>query len=293
MIRLTNNGKEILAKDNVIRRQWKIYGELFHILKRKKYVKEKELLPILESWAKKGKHDSLTVGNWRVDIGVFYTHRAYIRGITGRREFGDVTFITAFSSKSDRKRVAYANAFQIKVGNSAIDAYRGLFSSTHLNQLNFYRRKLIEALHPLYNSLICDFLHYWLIGGGKIPHPIMEVPLSFTWLGDSSKVYSRRFLTMFGRRYLPNRTLFTGMDTVLRSLFLITGINVKHMLRLCTPSLRKILEKILSTGIRKSLLCNDDDPMNEYLKKNREKEFRPEFPIASSLVIATEVVFLE
>lgn len=291
---LTNNGKEILGNDKVIQRLWKIYGQLFYILKQERYDKEILLLPILESWAQQGKRDSVTVGNTTVDVGVFFTHRAYVRGIAGRREFGDVAFITAFSSLSNGKRIAFANAFQIKVGSSSLDAYRGLFRKTHLHQLNFYRRSLIEALSPLYSILICDFLHYWLIGGGGIPHPIMEIPLSFTWLGDSSKKHTRRYRIKFGRQYLPSRTPFSGIDTMLRSLFLTTGINVEHMLSLCTPSLRKILENILQVGVRASLPSKNDDPMNEYPNETRDEEFRPpKRPISSSIVIATEVVFPE
>lgn len=293
MIRLTNKGKEVLAQDKVIKRLWKTYGALFAILRQKSYGNEEDLLPLLKSWAKKGKRDSMAIGNVTVDTGVFYTHRAYIRGISGRREFGDVTFVTCFSSKPMQNRVAYANTFQIKVGDSAIDAYRGLFGSTHRNQLSFYRTKLIEALHPIYIFLICDFLHYWLIGANRVPHPILEIPLSLTWLGNSSKVYSRTFSAKFDRRYLKDATSYAGMDTMLESLLLIAGINVRYMIRLCTPSLRKILESILKMGVHKSLASKNNDPTNINPDQPHEHRPRPEFPIASSIVVATEVVFLE
>lgn len=216
-----------------------------------------------------------------------------MRGIKGRREFGDVTMITAFSSNIKNLRVAYANTFQIKVGKSAIDAYRNLFSSTHTNQLHFYKKEFIEALGSPYDAIICDFLYYWLISGSTIPHPIMEVPLSFTWLEDSL-TYSRRYSNRLGRRYLPQNVPYAGMDTMLRCLFLTTGININQVLSLSTPSLRNIFESILRIGVRRSLLSGDNNPMNvEPTESDRDEFIPPRYPLSSAIVVATEVEFQE
>ncbi|MEM2613850.1 MAG: hypothetical protein QXO15_06425, partial [Nitrososphaerota archaeon] len=254
----------------------------------------------LEKWAIDFNKKSRTIydSGVSVDIGVFSTHQDYVRAFRERREFGDVTFMTVFSSTTGK--AAYANTFQIKVSDFAEGAYRELFGH-HFGQLDFYRRGLVKALGKP-EPLLCDFLYYWFIGT-EIPHPIKEVPLSLTWL-NSDRAFN------WPRYYLR------PIDALLRCLFLVTGINVDFLLKqkLCTPELEKIFSQIVEKGVRKSLnnsikrfsdimdvrlrtaleRLENKGPLDPYPEKPPEEGFkRPEFPISSRIVIATEVSFKE
>jgi len=303
-IGLVIRGRELLATGKLLERIWGSLGKEFFInnLVYGNYKTENELLENLRRWAIYFNRSFHTIRNAAVsiDIGVFCTHQAYVRGVGERREFGDVTFVTVFSSTTDR--TAYANTFQIKVDDFAENAYRGLFSH-HFGQLEFYRRKLIIKLGKP-DSLLCDFLYYWFIGL-EMPHLIKETPLSLTWLP-----WNKSF-------NWPKYNL-RPLDALLRCLFLITGIDVDFLLRrkLCTPRLEKILLQIVKEGVRKSLeksflnlnesgydirlrsvLENLDGngPLKDpYREKPPEAGFEsPEFPISSEIVIATEVSFKE
>ena len=123
-------GRKVLTKDYVIWRLWRIYGDFFKILRRGKYSKETDLFFILENWVKRGKFERISGDRFNINVGVFRLHRSYPRGIVERKGFGDVAFISAFSTKYN-KRVVYANFFQLKVKETAIKAYRAV-SYTHL-----------------------------------------------------------------------------------------------------------------------------------------------------------------
>ncbi|MEM2100287.1 MAG: hypothetical protein QXP45_02995 [Thermoproteota archaeon] len=294
-------GRESLGRGNIVGDIWSLLGKRFFIDKLASgiYSREKELLDDLEKWAIDFNRKSRTIydSGVSVDIGVFSTHQDYVRGFEGRREFGDITFVTIFSSPTSK--VAYANTFQIKVSDFAEKAYRELFRH-HVRQLDFYRRDFVKTLGKP-EPLLCDFLYYWLIGT-EIPHPIKEVPLSLTWL-HSDQVFN------WPRYYLR------PMDTLFRCLFLVTGIDVDFLLkrRLCTPGLEKIL-RIIKEGVRKFISnsikrssdiedvrlrtalekLGDSGSLDPYPEKPPEEGFeRPEFPISSRIVIATEVSFKE
>jgi hypothetical protein len=297
LAKLVNDGKRILGEDQVFWCLYGLYGGFFRILEQGNYGKEIELLGILEKWARNGTDYLIDRGNITVDASVFNTHQQYIRGGTRRREFGDVTFATIFSHRNQKMRFGFANTFQIKVEFSAIDAYRRLFTSSNQKQLDFYRTSLIEALSPMYDHLICDFLHYFLIGGPNTSHSIMEVPLSFTWLDDSSGAYWGILPSLLASRYITNRYSSAGVDTMIRKLFLTTGININHILPLCTPNLRDTLQRILKSGVRQSKKDGksplNDNSNDKYRNKESEEFVPPDFPISSSIVVATEVSFLE
>jgi hypothetical protein len=125
-----------------------------------------------------------------------------------------------------------------------------------------------------------------------MPHPIKETPLSLTWLS-----WNQPF-------NWPKYNL-RPLDTLLRCLFLITGIDVNFLLRqkLCTPSLERILSKIVKEGVRNSIdknflnlneLDNNWALKDPFPEKPPKVEFEPpEYPISSEIIIATEVIFKE
>ena len=297
LTKLVNDGKRILGEDPVFWCLNGLYHSFFEILERGDYSKEIELLEILEKWANNGPSCMINRGNVNVCASVFNTHQQYVRGSTKRREFGDVTFATIFSHHREKK-VGFANTFQIKVDFFTINAYRNLFASSNRRQLDFYRTNLIEALDPMYDSLICDFLHYFLIGAAsRDRHPIMEVPLSFTWLDDSSGAYWGILPSILDCRYISGRNTPTGLDTRIRKLLLTTGINIDRVLPLCTPKLRGTLEGILRSGVNESKknakTTSENDSNNKYPNKGNEEFVPPDFPLSSSIVVATEVSFLD
>ena len=296
MTKLVNDGKSVLGQDSVF---WNLYGSysgFFKILELGNYTQEIDLLQILGKWAQNASFCSINNGNVSVDAAVFRTHQQYVRGLIGHREFGDVTFVTMFSNRPKSQKIGFANTFQIKVEFSAVEAYKKLFTSANLAQLNFYRTNLLEALDPIYDHLICDFLHYFLIEGSNKTHSIMEVPLSLTWLDDSSGAYWGILPALLNDRYISNRLGCTGIDTMIRKLFLTTGININRILPLCMPKLRDTLQRILDSGVRNSKkeekLPADDNPEGKFKDKASEEFVPPEFQISSSVVIATEVSFL-
>jgi len=273
-------GKEALADRRSLGAIQRLIGkELFiDILKRGDYSTELELLHILKHWAIDRSRSliSVPVAKALVNIRVAFSHQAYIKAMQRRREFGDVTLVTLFSSGG--LRIGYANTFQIKVGSSVDEAHVKLFGS-HLRQLDFYRRNLTTAIGRPYPH-ICDFLYYWLVGRRK-PHKIREIPLSLTWL-------NRTIPSGWPRYPLRYR------DTVLRNLLLITGIDVSCLLPHCAPGLGRILEQMLEHGVSGSLETEIGDPFDGYPEKPPEGEFRPpEFPISSEVVVATEAKLRE
>jgi len=266
-----------MAQGNVPGEVWRLFGKGFFIdvLRNGNYTKEKELLQILRHWQDSFRPYQILSpsGDVLVDLGAFLTHQAYIRGVKGHREFGDITFATYFSSDNE-SRIGYVNAFQIKVSTSAADAYKDLFHS-HANQLNFYRTSLIEAMggpHPE----ICDFLYYWFIGNQR-PHELKEVPLSFTWVGPSLNVESNRYYMRY-------------TDLMLRCMLLTTGVNVSFVSGFCAPKLRRILNGIAKVGVSKMLEAVKDDPPDDPPREPPQASVfeYPEYPISSSIVIAME-----
>jgi len=291
--KLVNDGKKVLGQDRVFWNLYGLYDGFFKILEHGNYSREIDLLHILERWAINGSSYSTSWGTSNVSAAVFSTHQQYVRGFSKRREFGDVTFATLFS-RPNAKRIGFVNAFQIKVDFSASNAYCNLFVSPNQKQLDFYRTNFIEALDPIYNDLICDFLHYFLIGGPNANHVIMEIPLSATWLDDSSGAYWGILPALLRGRYISDGQC-AGLDTMIRKVFLTTGINIERILTKCTQNLRDTLQRILDHGVLNSKKeekpFSKDIPPNIY---NEREEFEPpDRPIASSIVIATEVALSE
>jgi hypothetical protein len=282
MMDLITRGKEILGDRNVLQTVWNTIGEPLFIdmLRNGNYRREIDLLNILRNWATGARPPFLSVPQRDevVNARVIFTHQTgRVMGRTGR-EFGDITFTTSFYSQQTGERITYANTFQIKVDDTIADAYRELFRGRNLDQLNFYRRNLVLNIGGPYPE-ICDFLYYWLIGRQN-PHPLVEVPLSLTWMANASPFRWPRYPLRY-------------WDTMLRCLFLITGINVDSILNFCTPSLQKILEDISKKGVTKTQQPKATNPINDYPEKPPTEFKPPEFPISSALVIATEVKFLE
>lgn len=122
-------------------------------------------------------------------------------------------------------------------------AHKEIFGSNTIGQTNFYRKTLLTQLGSIYQHLICDFLYFWLIGKENNPHPILEMPLSYTWIKIPFKyniAYRRRFEKLYFKQNSPP----AGMSTMLNSLFLISGINIDIVMPLCKPSLKEILKDI-------------------------------------------------
>lgn len=288
--RLVNNGKRIMGEDQVFWGIYGIYNGFFKILEKGNYSREVDLLDYLEKWSINARpHFSVARGNVSVETKVFNTHQRYVQAIT-RREFGDVTFAVLFSDNN--QRVGFMNTFQIKVDSTPLSAYISLFSKNQ-GQLDFYKTNLIEALDPIYDKLICDFLHYFLIGGMSTNHSIMEIPLSLTWFDDHSGSYWSILPAILENRFITGINFPTGVDTIIRKQVLTTGININHVLDICTPKLHKTLEDLLHFGVHnlKEKSANIDEPDSKF-PNNKEKK-NPEFPLSSAVVIATEVTFAE
>jgi hypothetical protein len=281
MIELITRGKEALGQRNTLAWIWRVFGREFFTnrLRKGKYSTEEQLLGLMKSWKVDGKspYFSMASGNPHVNLAMFFTHQAYIGYEKDYKEFGDITFATVFSSRCG-DRIAYVNTFQMKVGNSASEAYKGLFSNS-ARQLNFYRRDLIKDIGGPYPQ-ICDFLYYWLIGS-KIPHELKEIPLSLMWLDHSLPLRWPRYPLRY-------------RDTMLRSLFLITGLEVNSMLELCKPSLRDILQQISQEGVNEAFEAHANDTPPKPLEPEEHGGSESHKPsISSAMVVATEVKFTE
>ena len=289
-VKLVNDGKIILGEDAVFSNLTDLYRGLFRVLELAVYTNEKELLQILEKWAQNGTFMTLQSSNYLVHAGIIKTHQRYVYGITGHREFGDITFVTLFSKPSQNQKIGFANTFQIKVDSTPFEAYRKIFDQANWPQLDFYRVNFLQNLALSYDPLACDFLHYFLIGWQSGCHPIMEIPLSLTWLDDTHGTYWKLLPSLLNDGCIINRFGNTGIDTSMRKLFLTTGINIEFLLPFCLPKLKSTLENILKIGVLgtkgREKPSNEDPPSNEDTDKHDQNL---KYPISSSIVIATEV----
>jgi hypothetical protein len=272
------SGREILGREEVLRRLWEVIGEpLFirHIINGD-YDNEPQLLNNLRDWVNGPNRPFLPIPqkDATVNVGVFPTHQRYIRA---GPEFGDITFATSFSSPNS-KRITYVNTFQIKLGDTPYGAYRELFGGHNLNQLEYYRRDLTLNIGGPYPE-ICDFLYYWLIKQ-QPPRSLIEVPLSSTWVGRAPLIRWPGYLPRY-------------RDIMYRCLFLITGVNMDSILGLCTDGLRRVLEDITKHGVCPPSQTKTNNSMNDYPEKPPTEFKPPEFPISSAFVMATEVKLLK
>ena len=290
--KLVNNGKFTLGEDQVFNGIWLLFDSFFKVVRSANYTTEKQLLPLLEKWANNSPFYTAHAGNAIVRTGAVKTHKLYVHGVTGYREFGDVTYVTVFRKPSQNLRIAFANTFQIKVDSTELDAYKKLFEAMNKPQLEFYRKDFLEELQLTYNPLICDFLHYLLIGGKSNHHTITEIPLSVTWLQDSSGTYWQMLPAIFSDRSISNSNGCTGIDNIITKMFLTTGINVDFLLNYCYPKLKSTLENILSFDV--------DTAKNKSMNEPNEPKYEDKKPledennrISSSIVIATDVLFKE
>lgn len=270
-------GRESLGNINVLDNLWiNVFKPFFNIIYSEYYRNELELLNLLLKWASSNKLLTFRGKDFIIYSKSFYTHRRYVRVGRSRREFGDVTFLILFSSHS--KRIGYVNTFQLKVGFDLFDLLRKI----DLRQLDFYRSIFTSRILSIDDGiLICDFLYYWLIKKVK-PRIIFEVPLSVMWIDNAYRY-------MFSSFYYNKLDLLQGLSIMLRSLLLVTGVNVDEILKYATPSLKLLFYQLLKYGVEVTTHHFSQFNDGEFNRFPNEESFKPEYPINSSIVIATEV----
>ena len=291
LAQLVNSGKNVLGEDQSFTCLSGLYNGFFQILENANYTTEVDLLDAIGKWANTAPICEFNDPGIEVTAKVFRTHQMYVK-TQGRthREFGDVTFVLLFSDNN--RREGFANAFQIKVDQTVEHAYGSLFAGQNFQQLSFYRTNFLERLYQPYNTLICDFLHYFLIGSSW-PHPIAEIPLSYTWLDDRNSGYWTMLRSLLTPRFITGIRSPTGFDTMLRKQFLSTGINIRRILPLCTKSLHDVLKPLVTKGIRRfdEKRSNQQNSEDFPPEKFGDQFKHPDFPLSSSAVIATEIRF--
>jgi hypothetical protein len=287
MARLINNGKDILGEDQSFACLSGLYNGFFNILERGNYTTEIDLLDAIDKWSNAQQFCRFNGSRAEVVAKVYRTHQMYVRAQGGNyREFGDVTFVLLFSDND--RREGFSNTFQIKVDQSIFHAYGSLFSGQNFQQLNFYRTDFLERLRHPYDTLICDFLHYFLIDS-RWPHCIAEIPLSYTWLDDRSSAYWTTLRSLLVPRLITGLNSQSGFDTMLRKQFLSTGINIRRILPLCTKSLHDILEPLVESGVTEFPEKRFNQG-NENTPPEKPPFKPPEFALSSSAVVATEII---
>lgn len=275
-------GREVLGRLEFLGSIWSnVYEPFFSIIYFDNYRNESMLLNKLLRWASSLKRFSYKTDDVTVFSRVFYTHQHYVRtSKRGRREFGDVSFLTLFS-RSD-ERIGYVNTFQLKVSSNI----SSLLKNINRSQLDFYRFDFtMRILNNVDKILICDFLWYWMVLNVK-PRILFEIPLSFMWIKDP---YKSIMLHDFPYSKL---SFYQSLSIMLRNLLLVTGISVEEVLSYATPRLRDLLYLLLKFGVKDLPMKLHQFNGGEGFPPNKELP-KPEFPIGSSIVIATEVSIKE